>query len=485
MGRGIAFFWSILLAVSAVFVYEPVLAYGISQHVTAPVPQCRVNVNGNGVYISAWYDYTSETTPRCAVADTEVIAYLKSKYDQSGASCGWGPWGTNTSTFFVDDGGNYVKRDLCSATGTYSDTKWGRQVDTQTYQRQNCGPQSKEINGQCICDPGFSEDAKGECVPYQCPNAGSIIPGSEGHTFSLPEGSPGGTTACVSGCVVTGSLAVAYTDSTGTKHSEIAGPMRATGQQCNPTGQGGNLPSLGAANPGDSAASAPSRCPVGQCPGQVNGTNVCVACSSSTSSNVTSTGSQSSGGSITTTECTGGNCVTKTGTIDAAGNVTYNNYSSGSGSSATNTGSGSGAGQQSQDQQDFCASHPDSMICKSSGWGGSCGSWSCSGDAVQCQIAKMQADIWCGTQLPEGAQDKYNALTGEGAASAAFGDSMALELPKAEAAQCAVQDIQLTFIGGVPLVVPLSNMCEYLGYIHSIVVAFGILMWVFIVFRGK
>lgn len=485
MGRCIAVLWSILLAVSTFFVSEPASAYGISQKVTADVRQCKINVNGNGVYISNWYDYLSETSPRCSVADDEVIKYLKSKYDQSGASCGWGPYGTNTTTFFVDSGGNYVKRNTCSVDGSYSDTTWFRQVITQSYKRQNCGPSSKLLNEQCICDPGFVEDANGVCQPYQCPNAGSIIPGSEGHTYSLPEGSAGGTIACVSGCVVTGSLAVAYTDSSGVKHSEIAGPMRATGQQCNPSGQGGNLPSLGAANPGDSAASAPSVCPVGQCPGQVNGTNVCVACSSSTSSNVTSSGSQASGGTITTTECTGGNCVTKTGTIDSAGNVTYNNYSSGSGSSATNTGAGNGSGQQSQDQQDFCASHPDSMICKTSGWGGSCGSWSCSGDAVQCQIAKMQADQWCGTQLPEGAQDKYNALTGEGAASAAFGDSMALELPTPEAAQCAVQDMQISFIGGVPLVVPLSNMCEYLGYIHAVVVSFGVLMWVFIVFRGK
>lgn len=343
----------------------------------------------------------------------------------------------------------------------------------------------------CTCPPGQAPDATGACVPYTCPSSGTVIPGTDGSTFAL-NGSSADNSFCVSGCLVTSSFVVGFTDSSGQKKNQAVGPIRSTGQTCNPLGQGGTQQSLGAAQPGQAAASAPATCPVGQCPGTVNGVSVCAACSSMTTGSVTTTTGQA-GGTITSTDCSGGTCTTKTGTVDSKGNVTWTTSTSGSGQNASNTpaggngatGTGSGA-SQNQDQQSFCAENPDSIICKSSSWGGTCGSFTCSGDAVQCQIAKMQSDMWCGTsQLPDGIQGKYDALTGEGQAPSSFDDKVNLTLPTPEAATCAVQDMQIKFIGGVALNVPLSQMCQWLGYIHTIVVSFGVLMWVFIVFRGK
>ena len=102
------------------------------------------------------------------------------------------------------------------------------------------------------------------------------------------------------------------------------------------------------------------------------------------------------------------------------------------------------------------------------------------------------AGIWAGVVLAgvvahDGPGGPLNsaALFGTDGRELSRYDKVNLVLPTPEAATCAVQDMNLTFIGGKPLVVKLSAMCEYLGYIHTIVVSFGVLMWVFIVFRGK
>ena len=46
-------------------------------------------------------------------------------------------------------------------------------------------------------------------------------------------------------------------------------------------------------------------------------------------------------------------------------------------------------------EQEFCKENPDAPQCKKSNWGGSCGSFTCDGDAIQCAIAREQHKTNC------------------------------------------------------------------------------------------
>lgn len=73
-------------------------------------------------------------------------------------------------------------------------------------------------------------------------------------------------------------------------------------------------------------------------------------------------------------------------------------------------------------QDPFCQSNPDSIVCKKSSFGGSCGAFSCDGDAVQCAIAKKQYEENCtlfvtatplsdlGGQVASGADPQQGAI---------------------------------------------------------------------------
>lgn len=46
-------------------------------------------------------------------------------------------------------------------------------------------------------------------------------------------------------------------------------------------------------------------------------------------------------------------------------------------------------------EKEFCKENPDAPQCKKSNWGGSCGSFTCDGDAIQCAIAREQHQRNC------------------------------------------------------------------------------------------
>lgn len=358
-----------------------------------------------------------------------------------------------------------------------------------------CDPPLLTTDAGCTCPVGQLPDGTGACVPYTCPAAGSVLPGSEFATYSMAIGDLS-EVACVSGCLVTSAFTVGFKDETGSMVYQMAGPLRTTGTVCNPSGQGGTAPSLGAAQPSQQAASAPAPCSAGLCPGTVNGTAVCKACDKVSTGNVTVKPGEAS--TITQTDCSGGTCTTKTGTVDASGNVTWTGYTVGSGQNAANTGAGGtdatsgGGGGGPQKTDDFCATNPNSIICKTSTFGGSCGTFSCSGDSVQCAIAKDQHDRNC--QL----FDTPTELSDKGVAAVAAGAS--------GVSSVGVSDVSLDFAskldqqdrlpGACPgdrvvpvlkgsITIPFSKVCELAGILSKALIAFSMLAAAFIVFRQR
>lgn len=141
--------------------------------------------------------------------------------------------------------------------------------------------------------------------------------------------------------------------------------------------------------------------PKGLCPGTVNGVDVFVPCGSTTGSTTqtqTTTTVPPGGGTPTVTTnstnttviCSGGSC-----------NVTTTTGGGGGGSTTTNT---------TVPQTSFCQQNPGASVCagdKPGSFRGSCTSgFSCTGDAVQCAIAREQHSRDCQlfAESPESAQ---------------------------------------------------------------------------------
>lgn len=112
--------------------------------------------------------------------------------------------------------------------------------------------------------------------------------------------------------------------------------------------------------------------------GTVNGTVVCVA---KGTSGAAPTNQSSTGNSSTTTSTS--NTTTTTSTTVTGDNVkTTTTTTNPDGTTSTET--------QEQDKTSFCEENPNLQLCKTSDFSGSCGTFTCNGDAIQCAISKEQ-----------------------------------------------------------------------------------------------
>lgn len=181
---------------------------------------------------------------------------------------------------------------------------------------------------------------------------------------------------CAQGCLAIGPGVASYGKKGGQWTAIITdtSQWRLNGSPCDP---------LQDAN----ASVPPVRCPTGQCPGTVNGTSICVACdATATASEKTVTTPPTPPASAPTvstdrevTVCENGKCTTTT-------RNSLDNPATGTGPVETE------GPAKEQDQPSFCQENPQSPICKEaekSQFGGACAAgFSCSGDAIQCAIAR-------------------------------------------------------------------------------------------------
>lgn len=250
-------------------------------------------------------------------------------------------------------------------------------------------------------DPACSE------IPDDC-SAKSPLGGS-GTTWSYSGDYPGyGGGYCIDGCSYDLHGYESYDKKS--NMSAAKGTMRPTGGQCSDTkGPVTSDPSVNESAPTtkpDGTSPDPSACSGGGVPykGTVNGKPV-TACGSpskttttdssqkdSSSTRTESGGTPTSGSSsetkTTKTTCADGKCTTTTTKSDSTGGGTSS--PGGSESSGTET--------KTESQADYCKDNPAQPICKQDGestFGGSCGAFSCDGDAIQCAIAREQHQRNC------------------------------------------------------------------------------------------
>lgn len=325
-----------------------------------------------------------------------------------------------------------------------------------------CPADSTLLNGSCICDSGF-QPSSGQCVPTNCQAVAQAL--RDANLYLEWNGT--GSSICWQGCTVSFSIR-GYLSSTG-KSSAESGTATADSSSC-----------LGGSNAGstgtDPGVGQPSgRCPAKQCPGTVNGQPVCVPCTSESSKPKTTTttgGSPVEGGppgstsSKSETTCSGDECVTTKKFFDSQGQEV---------GSATTT----------ESRESFCSENPGLAFCRNSSWGGTCGAFSCDGDAIQCALAREVHNRNC--QFIDGTgQD--GTLAAAGAAAVAGGASAPAVSQSLQFSSVIDQTDRLagTCPGDIQaggFTIGLSQMCGPLQTLGNLLVGLTMFAALFIVFR--
>lgn len=346
------------------------------------------------------------------------------------------------------------------------------------------------------CPEGTEEDSAGFCqdLPPECQPNQELD--TETNTCVCKTGDAG--SFAVSGDVLygcnDGCSMVLNSGSYSSSANKTYGYWRQNGNTCTPAPD----------TPAPESPSSPDgqdagKCPIGQCPGTINGTSVCVPCKAkevtdtSSSENTTETpaGASAPSGSSSTsssgsksTECEGGVCTTKEV-------VTVTNPD------------GSTTDKQKETTEsisDYCAKNPNAAICKAEEagqWGGACaGGFQCSGDAVQC--AQAQAS-WKAACLFDVGADDPNVVKGGQAMSSDqsalraqlglddTGDNFNLSSmidsdPLFASGGGCPSDQQVTLLGQ-SLTLSLSSWCSWLQTAGTILQAAAYLAAALIVFR--
>lgn len=325
-------------------------------------------------------------------------------------------------------------------------------------------------SGQVSCPSNQEVGDSGSCECKAIRNAGSFMVTGDHYD------------GCNQGCSMV--LSSGWYDKTA---NTTWGTWNQTGSSCT-----AGTPSVLTSN--DPKVEAAKQCAAGTCPGTVNGQSVCVPCdktkqtttaSKSESASETPSGASSpaSSGSSSEeeseqTECKDGQCTTnkKTVGVGADGKKTEKNE------------------KTVQPQSKYCEANPKASVCKGtqSSWGGSCGSFSCDGDAVTCAIAQASWKSACAIDIDEtdpkvtagnaamsggdrpgdhpGNTPEQNAFTANIDQSNPFGSECPADIPL---------DVM-----GQSVSIPLSHACDSLKFMGQVAVAFAMCAAAFIVFGG-
>lgn len=339
----------------------------------------------------------------------------------------------------------------------------------------------------CVCNAGFVENpAHNGCVlPQQtCGELGTPVAGSSSSSQYTGSGNYTGGVLCRGGCKVYPGSSWKGVDG----KWYASGPLINIGATCS-TGDGG----AGGGNDTPTAGTPPVQCSTGKCPGQVNGVDVCLPCSTgitesttATTTTIAGTGTAGPGsgagtgageGAGTTgtqgtskTECSGDRCTT---TITS----TKTNPDGSTGTAVTT---------KQEPKDDFCTKNPRSPLCVNSSWSGNCtGGFTGEGDALVVATAQATSKTHCLLD-PGTALDSVK----EALANGTFGPM--LETTNKTVSQfnqsnplgdTCPSDVQVNLVFA-SVTIPLSAMCTYLRALGYIAVAFTLIYSTLFVVKG-
>jgi hypothetical protein len=333
----------------------------------------------------------------------------------------------------------------------------------------SCGAGSVDVGGVCSCPGGL--DASGlTCAPPVDPQQElcNALKGTEVYGSIPGNHSPGSTSCNVLGCSATlAGTVLRVKDASGQYVTE--GALTFTDQVCTYSAESGSVE---------------DSCP-GGASGELNGVTVCVPYdpNMNTIESVKATTSTTANGSgtsstvtTTNTTCTNGSCNTTSTTV-----VNVNGTPS---SETKNT---------QEPQTDFCAKNPNDPQCSNKGsFSGACSAgFTCSGDAVQCAIARELHSQNCKLNAISTESAIYDASKGKtgnqttdlpGNEAHTFGPASFDQTDALGGGSC-ISDLSIEVLGNT-VTLPTSNVCPYLLWLRSALLAIGAILWIVIVFRS-
>lgn len=247
-----------------------------------------------------------------------------------------------------------------------------------------------------------------------------------------------------------------------------------TGEVCDPAADPGGAP-YAVADPDPPAGV----CPKGTCPGTINGVQTCVPCSDSASVATATSTSSTTSGTGTSTVTTTSTVVTTTKTVCSGADCTTSVVTTTPTSTATTT--------ATVPKEAFCKENPKHPSCAEAGtFGGVCGAFTCTGDAVQCATAKAINESKCLLDPGTGLDAVKTALAG-----GTFGTALQVRNkvvgqfdqtnPLGNASCPADQTLNLL---GAQVVIPLATACPSLQAMGNLIVAFALIAATIFVVKG-
>jgi len=348
---------------------------------------------------ASWNDGAGHTAATCAAVCTIVFslhaplpAYTCTLCNTSTGSC---RYDNVTPANCASAGGNYatVFANYTCPTG-YTLTGTTCNLNTSG----TCPANSTRSGANCTCNSGYSVSPT---TPGTCQSDNNNCPSLSGQKGSAE--CVGSASACTgSGTLAAASASMCINPGGGGTGCRVT----ITDAVGNSTGQSITFNYTAVSCSGTLTNAGAPTCPPGSQSGTVNGQTVCVPSPTQTSTSGSTTTTPATPttnpaapvGSTTATTTTD----TSTTCVGTACTTTTTNTTQFKDSTGANVGTpqvttstvNKPAGQKTE-MDDFCSSHPNSIVCLQSTFGGACGSWNCSGDAAQCAAAKAINDVKC------------------------------------------------------------------------------------------
>lgn len=328
---------------------------------------------------------------------------------------------------------------------------------TQTV--SSCPANSTLVGAQCSCNSNFEQ------VGSTCVNASEVLcnalSGTETYASTPGNVNPGASSCNPTGCAATfGGTVIRVKNAQGQYVTE--GAVTFTGGTCTYSAESGVTEDA---------------CPGGT-QGEVNGVSTCVPYDPklNTIETVKDSETTEEEGTETTnttttssTTCANGKCTTTTDTTKTVNGVPTTKQTT------TN-----------EPQSEFCTKNPKAAQCIEGGqFGGVCGAFTCSGDAVQCAQALASQKLFCAVEsLPSEVSAEAAEVVGADIPEGYFINGPSLSAPTPVSGTCALVDVSVNWIFESTLSLELSRFCQYMDSIRLMMGLFGSLAYALIVFRS-
>lgn len=383
-----------------------------------------------------------------------------------------------------------------------------------------CPIHSTLAGSLCTCSSGYAESGSSCVLASEVPNthcaglggssAGSMVaPYVSGAALNstyvyLCEAIPGSFgSQPTSGCLMSVSYDMAaYGEKTGSSRYTGAGCEPGSGDGTNATGAPTSASSLG-------TGALPNTCPVGTFPGTVNGLSVCASAVGGTVTLPGGTATATAPGGSTSSPTSGLGPDAPAGAVSS---VTNNTYSNGGVTTTTSyynsTGGSVGTTTTTSTVSSYCSNNAGSGFCGGLGQGGGTGGTgtgapssfadacgqapSCSGDAIQCAIARATFQSDCALNPAASTEsalydtskvltgDQTGALPGNATVALTSGSFSTTELLGTASG---LSDLSVSVMGRT-VSLPFSNLNSWLAALGYLGQAVTFLLCLRIVSRG-